>query len=166
MRFGVGDFSGQRPPGSSVAHGQLYAELLEQGSRSKRQVSIRCGCLSTISRRTVTCRRCFDRGRASRSHQPDHGGDGSPPGFPARPHPPCRGRDRARPAEWGRFILGLSLCYRDEEFSGFGVEAATDPQRLEAWFRCCARHSTAVQQLSASANRASPLARSRPVDRS
>ena len=32
----------------------------------------------------------------------------------------------------GRFILGLSLCYRDEEFSGFGVEAATDPQRLEA----------------------------------
>jgi alkanesulfonate monooxygenase SsuD/methylene tetrahydromethanopterin reductase-like flavin-dependent oxidoreductase (luciferase family) len=32
----------------------------------------------------------------------------------------------------GRFVLGLSLCYREEEFRGFGVEASTDAQTLEA----------------------------------
>jgi alkanesulfonate monooxygenase SsuD/methylene tetrahydromethanopterin reductase-like flavin-dependent oxidoreductase (luciferase family) len=32
----------------------------------------------------------------------------------------------------GRFILGLSLCYRPEEFAGFGVDPASDAQRLEA----------------------------------
>jgi alkanesulfonate monooxygenase SsuD/methylene tetrahydromethanopterin reductase-like flavin-dependent oxidoreductase (luciferase family) len=32
----------------------------------------------------------------------------------------------------GRFVLGLSLCYRAEEFDGFGVAAASDAQRLEA----------------------------------
>lgn len=32
----------------------------------------------------------------------------------------------------GRFILGLSLCYRREEFEGFGVDPATDALRLEA----------------------------------
>lgn len=32
----------------------------------------------------------------------------------------------------GRFILGLSLCYRRAEFEGFGVDPSTDAQRLEA----------------------------------
>src|SRR5258706_14570077 len=32
----------------------------------------------------------------------------------------------------GRFVLGLSLCYREEEFRGFGVEASTDAQTFEA----------------------------------
>jgi alkanesulfonate monooxygenase SsuD/methylene tetrahydromethanopterin reductase-like flavin-dependent oxidoreductase (luciferase family) len=32
----------------------------------------------------------------------------------------------------GRFILGLSLCYRLEEFKGFGVVPSTDADRLEA----------------------------------
>src|SRR5438445_118390 len=30
MRFGVGDFSGQRPPASPATHRQLYAEMLTQ----------------------------------------------------------------------------------------------------------------------------------------
>jgi len=30
MRFGVGDFSGQRPPGTASTHRQLYIELLDQ----------------------------------------------------------------------------------------------------------------------------------------
>ena len=30
MRFGVGDFSGQRPPGSPATHRDLYAEMLDQ----------------------------------------------------------------------------------------------------------------------------------------
>ena len=30
MRFGVGDFSGQRPPESPVTHRQLYEEMLDQ----------------------------------------------------------------------------------------------------------------------------------------
>ena len=32
----------------------------------------------------------------------------------------------------GRFVLGLSLCYRGEEFEGFGIEPTTDLRRLEA----------------------------------
>lgn len=32
----------------------------------------------------------------------------------------------------GRFVLGLSLCYRDEEFAGFGVDRAGDAHRLES----------------------------------
>lgn len=32
----------------------------------------------------------------------------------------------------GRFILGLSLCYRREELDGFGVDPSTDAERLEA----------------------------------
>ena len=32
----------------------------------------------------------------------------------------------------GRFILGLSLCYRREEFDGFRVDPSTDARRLEA----------------------------------
>ena len=32
----------------------------------------------------------------------------------------------------GRFVLGLSLCYRDEEFAGFGVDRAGDARRLES----------------------------------
>jgi len=32
----------------------------------------------------------------------------------------------------GRFVLGLSLCYRDDEFAGFGVDRKSDVERLEA----------------------------------
>jgi alkanesulfonate monooxygenase SsuD/methylene tetrahydromethanopterin reductase-like flavin-dependent oxidoreductase (luciferase family) len=32
----------------------------------------------------------------------------------------------------GRFTLGLSLCYRREEFAGFGIDQDTDARRLEA----------------------------------
>jgi alkanesulfonate monooxygenase SsuD/methylene tetrahydromethanopterin reductase-like flavin-dependent oxidoreductase (luciferase family) len=32
----------------------------------------------------------------------------------------------------GRFVLGLSLCYRDDEFAGFGIDRASDAARLEA----------------------------------
>ena len=32
----------------------------------------------------------------------------------------------------GRFILGLSLCYRAEEFAGFGITPSRDAQRLES----------------------------------
>src|SRR5258708_13979134 len=32
----------------------------------------------------------------------------------------------------GRFVLGLSLCYRDEEFRGLGADRAADEQHLEA----------------------------------
>ena len=35
----------------------------------------------------------------------------------------------------GRFVLGLSLCYRDEEFAGFGVDRKSDEARLEATAR-------------------------------
>lgn len=32
----------------------------------------------------------------------------------------------------GRFILGISLCYRSEELAGFGVKPSNDASRLEA----------------------------------
>src|SRR2546428_6461379 len=31
----------------------------------------------------------------------------------------------------GRFVLGLSLCYRDEEFAGVGMDPTTDKRRLD-----------------------------------
>src|SRR6267143_3820172 len=133
MRFGVGDFSGQRPPGSPVAHRRLYAELLEQGEQIEAAgldsmwvsehhfaedgympsvLPIVAALLARTSRITAATDRLL-----------------------ASLHDPIRLAEDAIALDLlsgGRFILGLSLCYRDEEFSGFGVEAATDPQRLEA----------------------------------
>lgn len=133
MRFGVGDFSGQRPPGSPVTHRQLYVELLEQAEQIEAAgldsmwlsehhfaedgympavLPIAAALLARTSRITVGT----DRLAASL-------------------HDPIRLAEDAVALDLlggGRFILGLSLCYRREELEGFGVDPRADAEKLEA----------------------------------
>src|SRR5947207_1549104 len=133
VRFGVGDFSGQRPPGSPAAHAQLYAELLDQAEQIEAagldsmwisehhfaddgympSVLPVAAALLARTRRVLVA---TDRLAASL-------------------HDPIRLAEDAIALDLlsgGRFVLGLSLCYRPEEFRGFGVDPTTDEARLEA----------------------------------
>ena len=133
MRFGVGDFSGQRPPESPVTHRQLYEEMLDQADLIEEAgldsmwvsehhfaedgympsvLPIVAALLARTARITVAT----DRLAASL-------------------HNPIRLAEDAIALDLlsgGRFLLGLSLCYRDEEFAGFGVDRANDAHRLES----------------------------------
>jgi alkanesulfonate monooxygenase SsuD/methylene tetrahydromethanopterin reductase-like flavin-dependent oxidoreductase (luciferase family) len=132
LRFGVGDFSGQRPPGSPVTHEQLYAELLDQSELIEAAgldsmwvsehhfaedgymaavLPIAAALLARTRRITVAT----DRLAASL-------------------YDPVRLAEDAIALDLlsgGRFVLGLSLCYRDEEFAGLGVDRRTDEAGLE-----------------------------------
>jgi alkanesulfonate monooxygenase SsuD/methylene tetrahydromethanopterin reductase-like flavin-dependent oxidoreductase (luciferase family) len=132
MRFGVGDFSAQRPPGSPANHRQLYREMLDQAEQIEAAgldsmwvsehhfaedgympavLPIVAALLGRTSRIIVAA----DRLAASLYN-------------------PIRLAEDAIALDLlsgGRFVLGLSLCYRAEEFEGFGVDPATDAQRLE-----------------------------------
>ena len=132
MKFGVGDFSGQRPPGSAVAHDQLYAEMLDQAEQIEAAgldsmwvsehhfaedgymasvLPIVAALLARTRRITVAT----DRLAASL-------------------YDPVRLAEDAIALDLlsdGRFVLGLSLCYRDEEFAGLGIERATAEARPE-----------------------------------
>lgn len=141
MRFGVGDFSGQLPParkksaasGRPATHRRLYAEMLDQAELIEAAgldsmwvsehhfaedgympavLPIAAALLARTSRITVAT----DRLAASL-------------------HNPIRLAEDAIALDLlssGRFILGLSLCYRQVEFEGFGVDPSTDIDRLEA----------------------------------
>jgi alkanesulfonate monooxygenase SsuD/methylene tetrahydromethanopterin reductase-like flavin-dependent oxidoreductase (luciferase family) len=133
MRFGVGDFSGQRPPDSPTTHRRLYAEMLDQAEQIEAAgldsmwlsehhfaedgympavLPLAAALLARTSRITVAT----DRLAASL-------------------HDPVRLAEDAIALDLlsgGRFALGLSLCYRREEFDGFGVDQGTDATRLEA----------------------------------
>jgi alkanesulfonate monooxygenase SsuD/methylene tetrahydromethanopterin reductase-like flavin-dependent oxidoreductase (luciferase family) len=133
MRFGVGDHSGQLPHGSAASHHQLYselqaqAELIESAGLDSMWLSdhhfaedgympsvlvVAAALLGRTRRITVAT----DRLSASLQN-------------------PIRLAEDAIALDLlsgGRFILGLSLCYRDEEFRGFGVDRAADVSRLEA----------------------------------
>lgn len=133
MKFGVGDFSGQRPAGSRVDHETLYAELLEQASWIEEagldsmwvsehhfaedgyMPSVLPICAALLARtRLITV--ATDRLAASL-------------------YDPVRLAEDAIALDLlsgGRFVLGLSLCYRDEEFLGLGVDRAADEATLEA----------------------------------
>ena len=132
MKFGVGDFSGQRPPDSEAAHDQLYAELLEQAELIEQAgldsmwmsehhfaddgympsvIPIAAALLARTRRIAVAT----DRLAVSL-------------------HDPIRLAEDAIALDLlsgGRFIIGLSLCYRQEEFAGFGVDASLDEVNLE-----------------------------------
>ncbi len=133
MRFGVGDFSGQRPPGSTADHRQLYAELQEQaflieaGGLDSMWVSEHhfaedgymaavLPIVSALLARTQRITVATDRLAASL-------------------YDPVRLAEDAAALDLlsgGRFVLGLSLCYRDEEFRGLGADRPADEQHLEA----------------------------------
>jgi alkanesulfonate monooxygenase SsuD/methylene tetrahydromethanopterin reductase-like flavin-dependent oxidoreductase (luciferase family) len=133
VRFGVGDFSGQRPPDSAVDHAQLYAELLDQAQIIESagldsmwlsehhfaedgyapSVIPLCAALLARTRRIVVA---TDRLAASL-------------------HDPIRLAEDAIALDLlsgGRFVLGLSLCYRAEEFAGYDVDPTTDEANLES----------------------------------
>src|SRR5579864_7993669 len=136
MRLGVGDFSGQRPPGSPVAHDQLYAELLDHAAQIEAAgldsmwvsehhfaedgympsvLPIVAALLARTRRITVAT----DRLAASL-------------------YDPVRLAEDAIALDLlsgGRFVLGLSLCYRDDEFRGLGVKREDDAGLLEATAR-------------------------------
>lgn len=133
MRFGVGDFSGQRPPGSAVTHRQLYADMLDQAELIEATgldsmwvsehhfaedgyMPAVLPIVAALLARTSLITVATDRLAASL-------------------HNPIRLAEDAIALDLlgsGRFILGLSLCYRSEEFNGFGVVPSTDADRLEA----------------------------------
>jgi alkanesulfonate monooxygenase SsuD/methylene tetrahydromethanopterin reductase-like flavin-dependent oxidoreductase (luciferase family) len=132
VRFGVGDFSGQRPPDSTVDHAQLYAELLDQAEVIESvgldsmwlsehhfaddgympSVLPLCAALLARTRRIVVA---TDRLAVSL-------------------HDPVRLAEDAIALDLlsgGRFVLGLSLCYRADEFAGCGFDPTADEANLE-----------------------------------
>lgn len=136
MKFGVGDFSGQLPPGSPAGHEQLYSELLAQAERIERvgldsmwvsehhfaedgYMPAVLPVVSALLARTGRITVATDRLAASL-------------------YDPVRLAEDAIALDLlsrGRFVLGLSLCYRDEEFGGLGVDRATDESALESTAR-------------------------------
>ncbi len=133
MRFGVGDFSGQRPPGSEADHHRLYVEMLEQARLIEEAgldsmwvsehhfaddgyMAAVLPIVSALLARTRRITVATDRLAASL-------------------YDPVRLAEDAATLDLlsgGRFVLGLSLCYRDEEFRGLGVDRAGDEAGLEA----------------------------------
>jgi alkanesulfonate monooxygenase SsuD/methylene tetrahydromethanopterin reductase-like flavin-dependent oxidoreductase (luciferase family) len=132
VRFGVGDFSGQRPLDSTADHAQLYAELLDQAEVIESagldsmwlsehhfaddgylpSVLPMCAALLARTRRITVA---TDRLAVSL-------------------HDPVRLAEDAIALDLlsgGRFVLGLSLCYREEEFAGYDVDPAADEANLE-----------------------------------
>jgi len=133
LRFGVGDFSGQRPPRSPITHARLYSELLVQAEQIEASgldsmwlsehhfaedgympavLPLAAALLSRTRRILVATDRL-----AASLHQPIRLAEDS---------------IALDLLSGGRFVLGLSLCYRGEEFRGFGVDQAHDVARLEA----------------------------------
>ncbi|MHB8617972.1 MAG: LLM class flavin-dependent oxidoreductase [Chloroflexota bacterium] len=131
MRFGVGDFSGQSPPGSR-GQADLYAEMIDQAQRMDAagldsmwlsehhfaedgyipSVLVLCAALLASTHRLVVG---TDR-------------------LLAALHDPIRLAEDAAALDLishGRFVLGLSLIYRHEEFAGFRSVRGEDVERLE-----------------------------------
>lgn len=132
MRFGIGMYSTQRPPGSPYAHPELYADMLRQA-----RIADESG---------------LDSFWIAEHHFADDG-------YSAAVIPVCAavlGATRTLTAgtaiaiasfynpirlaedaialdllSGGRFILGIGTAYRPEEFAGMGIDPATDEARLE-----------------------------------
>lgn len=136
MKFGVGMYSAQRPEGSSRSFADLYADMIRQ-ARLAEEVGLDsfwiaehhfaedgyvpavlpvCGAVLASTHRLVA-------GTAVAI---------------ASFYNPIRLAEDAIALDLlsgGRFVLGLSLCYRDEEFVGLGVDRAADEATLEATAR-------------------------------
>lgn len=132
MRFGIGMYSAQRPPGSHRSHGELYADMLRQG-----RLAERVG---------------LDSFWIAEHHFAEDG-------YAAAVIPICAAvlgatknliagtsvavasfYNPLRLAEdsialdllsGGRFVLGLGTGYRPDEFAGMGVAPETDEARLD-----------------------------------
>jgi len=133
LRFGVGDFSGQRPPDSQSTHAQLYAELLDQATQ--------------IERAGLDSMWLSEHHFAEDGYMPSvipiaaallartRGIVVATDRLAASLHDPIRLGEDAIALDLlsgGRFILGLSLCYRREELAGFMVDPSRDEANLES----------------------------------
>jgi alkanesulfonate monooxygenase SsuD/methylene tetrahydromethanopterin reductase-like flavin-dependent oxidoreductase (luciferase family) len=132
MKFGVGMYSAQRPPGSQRSFSDLYADMLRQ-ARLAEEVGLDsfwiaehhfaedgyvpailpvCAAVLASTRRLVA-------GTAVAI---------------ASFYNPIRLAEDAIALDLlsgGRFVLGLGTAYRAEEFAGFGVAPDTDEPRLD-----------------------------------
>lgn len=132
MRFGVGMYSAQRPPGSKRSFGDLYADMLRQ-ARLAEEVGLDsfwiaehhfaedgyvpailpvCAAVLASTRRLVA---------------------GTAVAIASFYHPIRLAEDAIALdlLSGGRFVLGLGTAYRAEEFAGFGVVPETDEPRLD-----------------------------------
>jgi alkanesulfonate monooxygenase SsuD/methylene tetrahydromethanopterin reductase-like flavin-dependent oxidoreductase (luciferase family) len=133
LRFGVGDFSGQRPPFSAATHAQLYGELLDQAQLID-QVGLDSMWLSEhhfAEDGYMPSVIPIAAALLARTRRVAVGTDR----LGASLHDPIRLAEDAIALDLlsgGRFVLGLSLCYRREEFAGFGIDPSVDEPNLEA----------------------------------
>lgn len=132
MKFGVGDFSGQRPPDSAADHAQLYAELLDQAEVIE-SVGLDSMWVSEhhfAADGYMPSVLPLSAALLARTRRMTIGTDR----LAVSLHDPVRLAEDAIALDLlsgGRFVLGLSLCYRAEEFAGYGVDPAADGVNLE-----------------------------------
>jgi alkanesulfonate monooxygenase SsuD/methylene tetrahydromethanopterin reductase-like flavin-dependent oxidoreductase (luciferase family) len=132
MKFGVGMYSAQRPPGSKRSFSDLYADMLRQAKLAE-EVGLDsfwiaehhfaedgyapailpvCAAVLASTRRLVA---------------------GTAVAIASFYHPIRLAEDAIALdlLSGGRFVLGLGTAYRAEEFAGFGVAPETDEPRLD-----------------------------------
>ncbi len=132
MKFGVGMYSAQRPPGSKRSFSDLYADMLRQ-ARLAEEVGLDsfwiaehhfaedgyvpailpvCAAVLASTTRLVA---------------------GTAVAIASFYHPIRLAEDAIALdlLSGGRFVLGLGTAYRPEEFAGFGVAPETDEPRLD-----------------------------------
>jgi len=132
MKFGVGMYSAQRPPGSKRSFSELYADMLRQ-ARLAEEVGLDsfwiaehhfaedgyvpailpvCAAVLGSTRRLVA---------------------GTAVAIASFYHPIRLAEDAIALdlLSGGRFVLGLGTAYRAEEFAGFGIAPETDEPRLD-----------------------------------
>jgi len=132
MRFGIGMYSAQRPPGSPYTHQELYGDMLRQARIADdagldsfwiaehhfaedgyaAAVIPVCAAVLGATRRLTA---------------------GTSIAIASFYHPIRLAEDAIALdlLSGGRFVLGIGTAYRPEEFAGMGIDPATDEPRLE-----------------------------------
>ena len=132
MRFGIGMYSAQKPPGSGRSHLELYADMLRQ-ARLADEVGLDSFWIAEhhfaedgyAAAVIPVC--CAVLGATRRLIA------GTAVAI-ASFYNPIRLAEDAIAADLlsgGRFVLGLGTGYRPEEFAGMGIAPATDEARLD-----------------------------------
>jgi alkanesulfonate monooxygenase SsuD/methylene tetrahydromethanopterin reductase-like flavin-dependent oxidoreductase (luciferase family) len=132
MKFGIGMYSTQKPPGSPHTHSELYADMLRQ-ARIAEEVGLDSfwiaehhfaedGYAAAVIPICAAVLGATDRLIAGTSVAI------------ASFYNPIRLAEDAIAADLlsgGRFVLGLGTGYRPEEFAGMAIDAETDEPRLD-----------------------------------
>jgi len=132
VRFGVGMYSAQRPPGSPFTHRELYDDMLRQ-ARLAEDVSLDSFWIAEhhfagdgyAAAVIPVCAAVLGA-----THRLIAGTSVAIASF----YNPLRLAEDAIALDLlsgGRFVLGLGTAYRPEEFAGMGIEPETDEARLD-----------------------------------